>query len=81
MNSKNDFSETMKGLSAIAQMCVSFAIPVVIFCLLAVFLKEKFSLSDLWTGALIVLGIAVGINSFVRTMKAYIKNSDESNKK
>lgn len=79
MSGKNGFSEALGGLSAVVQMCVSFAVPVLIFCLLAFFLKEKFALPDWWTGGLVVLGIAVGINSFVRTVKAYIKMTDKQN--
>lgn len=80
MNNKSDFSELLKGFSAMIQTGFSFVLPVILSVLLAVFLKDKYDVSDIWTVLIIVLGIAVGVNSFYRIAKAYLKNGGNDKK-
>lgn len=76
-NNKEPLSSLLSGIVNVTQLGLSVIVPIVLFALLANYLKNKFNTPDWLSLILIGLGFAGGINSFVIFVKSYLKRMDK----
>ncbi|MEG2429305.1 MAG: AtpZ/AtpI family protein [Oscillospiraceae bacterium] len=81
MKQKSSFFEVMRGITDVAQFGLSIIAPVILCGLLGLFLKNKFSIPDIFVVLLILLGFASGISSAVSFIKSYLRRNLSSKEK